>query len=427
MKRFRLIGLCTAGTFLLWLGYFCFGTSISRHLAARFSEIVMRATRGNITEPAAFIHNRLLESLTLATFLVVAVWLHLAITKIILRNSANRTSQWITHAASGFILCNVWLGLVMQTTLFWCAMWQDDLTHNLTRFHLKRLLFAENRSPSKAIILGSSQSRAQLDEELLNDTLAPGLHTAELHFPGSNAYDIWLIHRKIEALHPGLIIIYVSEATFYSGNHHDAAANFFQFNDVKDLASRDVRAFVPRQGFQYGLLGAALPIFRLRDVLSQRILGTSLVQLKQQQHNQQFLKNLENNAKKMALGYRMDASSAFEMRAFQEFISDCEIGRETVLVLVGQLNPLLGERFDPKIRADMILFLRQLRDKHANMALIENLPFQSPSDYEDLTHVKKEVQAQFTQSVAELLKRPIAELRSSTFAVDHEKLQTQIR
>jgi hypothetical protein len=425
MKRFRYIWLCTAGIVFLWLLYFVLGTPVSRHLAARFAEAVLRATRGNVADPAIFIRGRLCEGLLLATLLVVAAWLHIAITQIILRKSANRSRHWIAHAVSGFVLFNLWLGLAMQTTLFWCAMWQGEATQNLTRFHLKRLLLAENQSPSKAVILGNSQSRAQIDEELLNKILELKLHTAELHFPGSNAYDVWLIHRKIAHLHPNLIIVYISEATFYNGNHHDAAANFFQFSDVKDLASRDVRAFVPRQGFQYGLLGAALPIFRLRDVLSQRILGTSLVQLKQQQHNQQFLENLESNAKKMAPSYRIDASSAFEKRAFTEFISDCETGKENVLVLVGQLNPLLGQRFDSRIRADMISLLRQLRDKHPNMALIENLPFQSPSDYEDLTHVKKETQSEFTQLIAEYLKRPFAELRKSVSAGSGEKFQIQ--
>ena len=427
MKRFRFIWLCTAGIVFLWLNYFVLGTSVSRHLAARFAEVVLRATRGNVADPAIFIQGRLCEGLLLVTYLVAAAWLHVAITQRILRKSADRTRHWIAHAASGFVLFNLWLGLAMQTTLFWCAMWQGNGTQNLTRFHLKRLLFAENQSPSKAVILGNSQARAQLDEELLNELLKPQLHTAELHFPGSNAYDIWLIHRRIANLRPNLIIVYVSELTFYNGNHHEAAANFFQFSDAKDLAAADVRSFVPRQGFQYGLLGAALPIFRLRDVLSQRLLGTGLIQLKQRQHDQHMMENLEANAEKGASGYRIDRSSDFEMRAFRNFVSDCENGKETVLILVGQLNPLLSQRFDPKIRPHMISFLHHLRDQHSNVVLNENLPFQSAANYEDLTHVKKEIQKRFTQWIAESLRPASEELHKSMVPEAVKNLKPEAR
>jgi hypothetical protein len=411
MKRFRSFWFWTAGISFLWLIYFGAGASLSHKLTMRFGSLVMKATRGNVIDPAIFIQNRIFESLSLATLALLAVGVHVMMTKLILRNSASATRHWTTHAISAFVLFNLWLGFAMQTTAFWCVMWQGEATQNLTRFHLKRLMFAENHSPTKAVILGNSQSRAQLDEELLNKLLQPQLHTAELHFPGSNAYDVWLEHRKIQNTKPNLVIVYVSEATFYDGNHHDAAANFFQFSDLKDLASADVRAFVPSKGFGYGLLGAALPIFRLRDVLAQRLLGTSITQLKQREYDQHILENLEATATKAAKGYFIDARSEFELRAFTEFVSDCEAAKEDLVILAGQLNPILGKKFDPGIRKHMLAFLHGLREKHSNVVLIENLPDQSPSDYDDLTHVKKEFQAHFTESMAEVLKRPISDLR----------------
>lgn len=427
MKRSRSFWICAAGVLLLWLVYSSAGASLSHKLAGRFGTMVMKATRGNVIDPAIFIQNRIFESLLLTTFALTAIGVHVMMVKLVLRSSASQTRQWITHATSAFVLLNLWLGIAMQTTVFWCAMWQGEATQNLTRFHLKRLMFAENHSPTKAVILGNSQSRAQLDEELLNKLLQPQLHTAELHFPGSNAYDVWLEHRKIQDTKPNLVIVYVSEATFYDGNHHDAAANFFQFSDLKDLASADVRAFVPSKGFGYGLLGATLPVFRLRDVLAQRLLGTGLTQLKQREYDQHILEDLEAIAAKAGKGYFIDARSEFELRAFTEFVSDCETAKENLVILAGQLNPILAGQFDPKIRKHMLNFLRQLRDKHPNVILVENLPHQSPSDYDDLTHVKKGFQAHFTQTMAEFLKQPIAELRSSTFASDTGELQSKVR
>ena len=406
MKRFRIIWFGTAGVMLLWLAYLGGGNIVAQKLGVRFGHLVLKATRGNVGDPAVFIQYRLSEGLLLATLLTVAVWLHVAITGMVLRKSTGKNRRWIAHAVSAFLLFNLWLGFATQTTLFWCALWQGDVTQNLTRFHLKRLLFVENQSPAKAVILGNSQSRSQLDEELLNEILEPGWHAAELHFPGSNAYDILLEHRKIKSANPNLVIVYLSELTFYNGNHHDAAANFFEFSDLKDLASSDVRNCVPRQGFQYGLLGAALPVFRLRDVFSQRLLGTGLTLLKQRQYDQQRAENLETTGRKVAQDYRIDAKSEFEMRAFTEFVSDCAAAGEKLLLLAGQLNPLLSQGFDPKIRPHFLAYLHQLRDRYPNVILVENLPFQSPSDYEDLTHVKKEIQRDFTRRIAEFLQPP---------------------
>ncbi|MEO6033924.1 MAG: hypothetical protein ABIQ35_01585 [Verrucomicrobiota bacterium] len=414
MKRFRYIWLCTFGLLFFWLIYLVWGLPASKDLAARFSGAVLRVTQGKATNPALFIHRRFFEGLCLTTLLVAWFWWHLGVTQVFSKKPEKRTLHWVVHSVSGFLLFNLWLGFAMQTTFFWGLMWQGNDTQNLTRFHLKRLLFAENQSTAKAAILGSSQSRAQIDEELLNKLLQSQPRTEELHFPGSNAYDIWLIHRKITKLHPRWIIVYLSESTFYSGNHHDVAANFFQFSDVGDLLAKDVRAHVPHKGFGYGLLGAALPIFRLREVLSQRLLGSGINQLKQRQYDEKFSENLNSTAQRIAEGYRIDKSSEFEIRAFSNFVSDCEQGNERVLILTGQLNPILSQHFDPAIRPHMLSFLQKLRDQHSNIVLVEDLPFQSPADYEDLTHVKNETEIKFTEWVSKILLRSALESPDST-------------
>jgi len=118
-----------------------------------------------------------------------------------------------------------------------------------------------------------------------------------------------------------------------------------------------------------------------------------------------FSENLEKNAEQMSEAYRIDEKSDFQLQMFESFILDCKMKSEKVLVLIGQLNPLVAERFSPKIREHMISFLRRFRENHPNVVIFENLPLHSQSNYEDLTHVKKETQERFTTLIADVLKK----------------------
>ena len=53
----------------------------------------------------------------------------------------------------------------------------------------------------------------------------------------------------------------------------------------------------------------------------------------------------------------------------------------------------------------MVAYLRRLASQHANVQLLEDLPPQTPANYEDLTHVNREAQVRFTEFIQNVLER----------------------
>jgi hypothetical protein len=88
-------------------------------------------------------------------------------------------------------------------------------------------------------------------------------------------------------------------------------------------------------------------------------------------------------------------------------VDSCEKRKQTLVILAGQLNPTLSRQLTPEMRAEFLSNLRRLRDQHANIVLFDDLPAQDDSDYDDLTHVNKTKQQEFTRFVAGQLKGKI--------------------
>lgn len=408
LRRITIIGGTTIGA--LWLGYALLGGWVSCRLATRFGSAIMNATMGNATSAAGFVQNRLWEATWLLTAGLLAILLQSLLANILLNPTSRRNARWVFHSATSFILVNAWLAVACQTMLGWSPWWQGKMnTHNLTRFQIKYRLLRECTAPLKATILGNSQARAQLDEQLLNELLEPDLHTAELHFPGSYAYDILIIHRGLDSLTAGVIVCYVSEMTFYSGSSSDIPPLFFEFRDLPDLKRLDGFKYIERRKLGYGLLSEVFPAFYLRDVIAQRTLGLGVSGINQRQQDVAAKADLEANAAKWAPKFHINAESDFQKEAFVNFAAECASRGQQLVIIAGQVNPLVERLIDPAIRVDMLTFLRALRDQNPNIVLVDDVPFQEASDYVDLTHVTEAQQRVFTQFVAERLKNaPLA-------------------
>jgi hypothetical protein len=388
-----------------WLLYLTAGSSLARALAVRFEGAVLRIGEGKIVSVLDFIQHRLFEALWLATLLAVWTSLHVLLAGWQRSRDARRRWRWAWHSVLAFLCLNLWLSQAERCVLFWGTMWQGHDTQNLTRFYIKLFLARENPAPMRVALMGSSQTRAQIDEELLNAILAPRVRTTELHYPGSKAYDHFVMQPIIARIRPRYIICYVSEADFHSGSASEVAPNFFTFADLRDLIRLGGTKFVPKRGIGYGLLGSVLPIFRLREVLTQRIFGPQIAQMEQRRYDLALDTDLRERVRRAAATYQMNEEMEFQRRAFREFVRRCELSQERVIILCGQLNPLFGDAIDPRLRQDMISFLRSLAREHTNISIVENLPPQGIEDYEDLTHVSKAGQERFTRFLADWLRR----------------------
>ncbi len=403
MKR-RLPLIVAALLLLGWAGYAVAGERVAQLVAGRFGLAILRIGKGKITDAALFVHHRLHEALWLATLTVLWAAVHTLLERGIQNRGRNR---WVLHGVIGFAGVNLWLGAAMHTGLFWAAMGAGGGVQNLMQFHLKRILMAENPAPIHAVLVGSSQTRAEINEEQLNEQLGQQVWTTELHFPGSHAYDVLLIERQLRQTNPQLVICYVSEGYFYLGSHGLTVPNFLEFQDLPDARHRGAPRFLSRQEIFYGLLGDALPLFRCREVLAFRLLGATSAQLKQQAHDEALEADLDTRAKEFAASFHLSAESHFQKQAFEDFVARCEKAGRRVFLLTGGYHPALRQRTNPAIRADMLAFLSQLQQRYTNVVVVpeSEFPGQTAGDYEDLSHVNEAMQRRYTHALTGIMAR----------------------
>jgi hypothetical protein len=294
----------------------------------------------------------------------------------------------------------------MRRPLFWALLYCGQGTSNYTQFKLKETLTAEGPSIQRAILLGSSQTRAQIDENLLNAELTNRLWTTELHFPGSTAFDVALVTRHLRRVPAHFLIVYISEGYFFTEARANTIPYFVSFRDIPWLSKTGAADIFKTREFYIGLLGSISPLFRTRESLAQRLLGTTFTELKQAEYDEALETNLVKRAEQAAKALKPSAYTALTKRAFDAFLQEAATRRSRVLILVGQFNPVLAERLDPAMRADMLQFLHEIARKHQHVRLIEGSPFLDnvAAEYQDLSHVTPETQERFTKALADLLR-----------------------
>jgi hypothetical protein len=401
----RLLSIATILIAAGWGLYLLGGKTLSHLIASRLGGFVMKLGEGKISSPAEFIERRMFEGAWLATLLLLWAFVHLIVARSRLGRPLGNRWAWITHSLLALLCLNLWLWQADRTVFFWGLMWDGQQTQNLARFRIKLILTAEDRFKPRAVLMGSSQTRAQIDEELLNSLLGNKLRTTEMHYPGSKAYDHLLLQPILSPARADYVIVYLSEADFHSGSASEAVPNFFRFRDLPDLIQRGGTRFVPAGGIGYGLLGQVLPIFHLREVLAQRLLGPAMVQIKQQQYNVALKTNLVERGADLAKIYKPNEESRFHQRALEDFLARCRDSNQRVLLLAGQLNPIMSRRIEPETRREMVELLHSLAARFPNVTVVENLPEQAESDYADMTHVTKPAQDRFTRFLASWLEQ----------------------
>ncbi len=409
MKRHRLFLIACGWLLTLWLGYALAGGRVAQAMAGRFGGALLRLGQGKFNDPTVFLQHRLREALWLTTLVLLWIATHWLLDRLIRRRAGRY--RGVAHGVAGFVCLNLWVGAASHTALFWGVMGAGAGIQNLMQFHYKRILLEENPAPRRAVLLGSSQTRAQFDAELLNQKLGTNLWTTKLSYPGVQGYDLLLIERQIRCANPQLVICYVSEGYFYSPSSSVTVPAFLQFRDVPDGWRRDGLRYLPGQGIFFGLVGNLLPLVRCREVLAQRLLGPMILGLKQQQYDDSLPSDLEARARQAASGYRLSAEADFEKQAFEDFVARCQQANRQIILVVGGFNPILDRQLDPALRVDMIRYLDRLKSRYSRVVLVpqSDLAEQTPADYEDLTHVNADTQCRFTANFADWLARFLAQ------------------
>ena len=404
MKRHRLQLFAWATLLLGWVGYALAGGWVSHLVAARFGGVLLRVGQGKFSDAPVFVQGRLRELLWLATLALLWVVAHRALDRLYWLRGGQGRWRWVAHGVAGFVLLNVWIGFAANTALFWGVLGAGGGVQNYMQFQFKRVMAGEVRAPMRAVLVGSSQTRAQIDEGLLNERLGTNLWTTELHFPGSKASDLLLIEPQLARARAQFVVCYFTEGYLYTGSHGEVPPNFLGFGQLPDAWRRGALKHLSSSEVGYGLLGDALPLFRCREVVSQRLLGAPAAQLKQAQYDAALAVDLDARARDSARSFRMDAETDFQKRAFEDFVIRCEQAERKVVLLTGGYNPVLTRQMNPSLRVDMIKFLDGIALRHANVVLVEStLPVQTAADYDDLNHVNVPMQQRFTGWLATLM------------------------
>lgn len=410
MKRRRVYFLVWFVLLLAWGGYAVAGHWVSRWVAGRAGAALLRLGKGKFSDPAWFVQNRLREMLWLVTLIMLWIALHWMLDRMLQRRASGVRWRWVAHGISGFVLLNGWIAAASQTALFWAALGAGSGIENYMQFNFKRILFEENRSPVRAVLVGSSQTRSEIDENLLNARLGTNLWTTELHFPGSKAYDLLLIEPQVRRADPQIVICYFSENYFYVGSQGETVPNFFTFGQLPDAWRRGALSYLSSQGVGYGLLGDALPLFRCREIISRRLLGFEVANLKQAEYDASLAEDLQERARRVAGSYRINAESDFQKQALEDFVRRCASAGRTVVLIDGGFNPILMQALDPAVRRDFAEFLNGLKSRHPDIVIIraDALARQTAADFEDLNHVTPDMQRRFTEALAAWLERCLA-------------------
>ena len=406
MKYRKPVILGMVALVLCWVLFFVTGRRIAPVIATTWNAPIARIAKGKIADPANFVYHRALDALWLSTLAIALAALFLWLRR---RPGITRITNreiWTFYSVVLFVGLNVWVGAAMRRPLFWALLYCGEGTSNYTQFKLKETLAAEGPPIRRAILLGSSQTRAQIDENLLNAELTNQLWTTELHFPGSTAFDVALVTRHLQRVPADFLIVYISEGYFFSGAMHNTVPYFVSFRDIPWLSKMGATDIFKTREFYIGLLGRIAPLFRSREPLAQRLLGTTFTELKQAEYDEALETNLVKRAEQAAQGLKPSAHTAVAKRAFDAFLQEAATRRSQVLILVGQFNPVLAEQLDPAMRADMLQFLHEMARKYQHVGLIEGAPFLNniAAEYQDLSHITPEAQERFTKALADLLR-----------------------
>jgi hypothetical protein len=406
MKPLRMMVVTWLALALLgWIACWTVGHQLAVAIAQHANETLLRIGDGKFSDPVLFLERRLQEGIWLFTW-AGALSLLVAAGAKALSRKLNRLWQWIPFAGLGFIGLNLWLAIAVRTCLFWLLFWNGaGHTPNLVQFQIKLLLMSENTAPLKVVTTGSSQVHAQIDPRIINQHFSGKIWCTDLHFPGNRASDYLWLDRKLNGRQVDYIVCYLSEMSLFHSGFSEGFPLFFGWRDLPVFGRLGGQVRWGSQAVIYALLGDVLPVFWLRDAIAQRVFGESLVGLKQREQVESLASNMEQRAQEMARSHHLGSEAVFQKTAFDEFLTRCERQHRRVVICCGQLNPILGKELAPEMRPDFLAFARSMAAAHKNAILLNEseLPAQSASDYDDLTHVNLDTRRRFTEFLADIM------------------------
>ncbi|MGE4003102.1 MAG: hypothetical protein AB7I48_23175, partial [Planctomycetaceae bacterium] len=275
----------------------------------------------------------------------------------------------------------------------------------------------DSSAPQRAVVLGSSQAGTEIEETLLNREFGPDVNTANLFYAGAQTVDFLLVRRWYTDDLPDVAICYLSELNLYTPVSGSRFLPLLRVSGWQDLQDLEPRRFEWGNTLLHGFVGSILPLYQSRRSIEYFLYGTAAVEPSVSLRRPLPVESsdsgagrgidpLEASAAEAAKSYGITPDTDFHKRALERFLVQAARDGTEVVLIAGQINPLVSRRLDPEIRSDFLAYLKSLPARYSNVTcLAEELPSHPQSEYEDLMHITEEAQLAYTAKLADLLEQ----------------------
>lgn len=386
-----------------WILFWALGEKVAAIVAGKFGDVLARISDGKFSDPVVFVHGRMAEMMFLLTVAAVLWLATVAIITRIGRMEKSRMLHGLFHAVVLFVAINVFAWCCGRTAIFWTVFYSKTRVDNLAQYHIKRTLMKESSVPQRAILLGNSQTNRSIDERVLNSILGKTLWTTELTQAGARGFDMLTLSRDIPLRKGDKVICYLSEISFYGRGSGIVAADFFNFSEIPVLTELDGWRFLAPGAALNGLAGRTIPLYRYRNSISNRFLGSDLVDLGQRMHDASLQVNLDELAARQASKLGPGEGAEFEKAAFSRMCRELDAKGCGFIIVTGDVHPALRRHLDPKVSSDMREFLADLSGTYPETVTIirgDELLEPTSATFSDLVHFTDGAQLEFTRALA---------------------------
>jgi len=396
-----------------WLG----GGTVAERLADRFGTILIEKSRERITQPAEFIAIRMREGLWFIAMAVGMIGVALLAARIV-RRWCTPMWAWLPLSLIAFVTVNGVIGAAGETGTYWMVLFAGSGDSKQPEFQIARILHRDSDAKEKVVILGSSQGLSEIDEPTLNRRFGPQKYFANLSYVGSHTIEFLLTEPWYGGEPPEVAICYLSELNFYTKVSGARLLPLLKVSEWPTLQELDIEQFDIGNRSTNGYVGSVLPAFQSRRSLEYFLFGTPAVENKikrvqpalesdvesTDQEKQRREQEHEKTIARMAKTYAVSADTEFHKTALELFLQRAQQTGTQVVLIVGQVNPVLSQKIDPAVRRDFLDYMDRLKKRFPDVLILsDELPVHPESDYHDMMHLTDEAQIRYTERLADVL------------------------
>lgn len=411
LRQVRLVTICAgAAVASVWILYLWCAAPLAEWISASFGERLLAIGRGRITDPAVFVNNRLLEIAYLLMVLAILVVLG-ACAVLVLERRVSKAWLWLPISLFVFVEINVLVLLASETGIYWMTLHAGHPNLKQTGFHTERILLNDSPAKTKAVVLGSSQAQSQIHTgELIRD-FYPEVHVANMGYAGAQAFDFLLIRDHYQESSPDAVICYLSEQSLYTPASAARYLPLLKLRGLDDVAQLGAWRLRSKGRLVHGGAAMLLPLFRSRRAVNIFLFGEDIaVKAPRPPKSGKAVaaSEPEDPVRRKAAEYQVGPGSDFQKRSLERFIrQNLEVGTKVILI-AGQVNPILAERISPDVQDDFPRYLRDLGRKYPDLIVLsDELPSHGADEYDDSMHITPKVRLRYTARLADVLEQKL--------------------